>query len=69
MNGATGSVTFTVGNADAIFANPIFFVFSNLGGPNPGAFDWGLPFVFGRHVFTAIELQNTPAGPGPYFAY
>ena len=69
VNGATGSVTFTVGNADAIFANPIFFVFSNLGGPNPGTFDWGLPFVFGRHVFTAIELQNTPAGPGPYFAY
>ena len=68
-NGVTGNVTFTIANADAIFANPIFFVSSGLGGPNPGTFDWGLPFVFGRHLFTAIESQTTPAGPGPYFAY
>jgi hypothetical protein len=34
----------------------------------PG-FDWGLPFFFGRTVYTAIEGQSTPAGVGPYFAF
>jgi len=28
-----------------------------------------LPFFFGRNVFTAIEGRNTPAGPGPYWAF
>jgi hypothetical protein len=33
-------------------------------------FDWGLPFYFGRNVFTAIEGQNTGSGGvGPYFAF
>jgi hypothetical protein len=35
----------------------------------PGYFDWGLPFFYGRTVFTAISAAMTPAGPGPYFAY
>ena len=30
---------------------------------------WGLPFFFGRTVFTAIEGQTTPGGVGPYFAF
>jgi len=34
----------------------------------PG-FDWGLPFYFGRSVFTAIEGKATPGGPGPFFAF
>ncbi|MEX3824780.1 DUF3443 family protein, partial [Paraburkholderia sp. BR14262] len=33
------------------------------------AFGWGLPFFFGRRVFTAIALQDTPAGSGPFFAF
>jgi len=44
-------------------------VFPNLGGPSAGNFDWGLPFFFGRNVFTAIETRNTPAGTGPFWAY
>jgi hypothetical protein len=32
-------------------------------------FDLGMPFFFGRNVFTAIENQTTPGGTGPYFAY
>jgi hypothetical protein len=35
----------------------------------PGYFDWGLPFFFGRTVFTAMSAAMTPAGLGPYFAY
>jgi hypothetical protein len=60
-------VTFTIGNAAAF--SSLLNAFSNLGGPNPGTFDWGAPFFFGRTVFTAIEGRSTPSGNGPYFAY
>ena len=43
--------------------------FINLGGPNPGSFDLGLPFFFGRQVFVGIEGQSTPGGVGPLWAY
>lgn len=67
-SGNTGGVSFSVANADSLFSSSNF-AFSNIAGPNSNTFDWGLPFFFGRNVFTAIEGQNTPAGPGPYFAY
>jgi hypothetical protein len=69
VNGTTGSVAFGVANADMLLGNLSFSVFSLLAGPNPGSFDWGLPFFFGRNVFTAIESQSTPMGFGPYWAY
>jgi hypothetical protein len=68
-NGATAGVTVSVANAESLFADLDHSAFSNLAGPNPGSFDWGLPFFFGRSVFTAIEGQDTPAGYGPYWAY
>jgi hypothetical protein len=71
-NGAISIVNFQVANANSLFAaNPNAFALDNLAGPNPDptSFDWGLPFFFGRKVFTAIDGQNTPAGPGPYLAY
>ncbi|HEV2114656.1 MAG TPA: DUF3443 domain-containing protein [Terriglobales bacterium] len=67
-NGASGAVNFSVANADSLFATPNS-AFINLAGPNPSTFDWGLPFFYGRNVFTAIAGQNTPGGPGPFFAY
>jgi len=63
------TITFSIANADSLFANRGDFVFDTLGGPNAGTFDWGLPFFFGRNVFTAIESRNTPAGAGPFWAY
>ena len=33
------------------------------------AFDFGLPFFFGRDVFVAIAGRITAGGTGPYFAY
>ncbi len=69
QNGKSSAVTFNVANADALLSNANNFAFNNIAGPNSGAFDFGLPFFFGRNVYTAIELQSTPAGPGPYFAY
>ncbi|GAC1432249.1 MAG: DUF3443 domain-containing protein [Terriglobales bacterium] len=71
-NAATNTVTFSVGNADQTFtANPNAAVFPSLAGTNPNAlsFDWGLPFFYGRSVYTAIEGQSTPGGVGPYWAY
>jgi Protein of unknown function (DUF3443) len=64
---ATSTVNFTIGNANQLFSNAADFVFPTLGGSNSsGAFDWGLPFFFGRTVFVALE---SPAGNGPYWAY
>jgi hypothetical protein len=68
-NGTSGSVAFSVANAESLFSNPADFVFADLAGPNPNSFDWGLPFFFGRNVFVAIEGKSTPSIPGPYWAY
>jgi len=69
---------FTLANADSVLgANSSATAMPGLGGPilvqSPGAhsiqFDLGMPFHFGRNVFTAIEGQATPGGTGPYYAY
>jgi len=67
----SGTVSFSVANADNLFNNnPNANVFGQLAGPNSlGGFDWGLPFFYGRKVFTAIHGQSTPGGTGPYWAY
>ena len=71
---ASVNVGFSVTNADELAARN--FAFSDLAGPMGGypdpqqpSFDWGLPFFFGRSVYTAIEGRSTPAGAGPYFAF
>jgi hypothetical protein len=75
LRGATGSantVNFPVANANNMFAaNPSFFAFGALAGPEADTqtFDWGLPFFYGRKVYVAIEGQDTPAGLGPYVAF
>jgi hypothetical protein len=68
QNGASATVTFSVANAQQLFSTGNA-AFSDLGGVFPGAFDWGAPFFFGRKVFVAINGRQTPAGPGPYWAY
>jgi len=60
------TINFTIGNASQLFSVNTDFVFPTLGGPNPGIFDWGLPFFFGRKVFVGFE---PPAGTGPFWAY
>jgi hypothetical protein len=70
--GSPGTVNFSIENADTLFSTNNT-AFSTLGGgPSGGAtssFDWGLPFFFGRNVFTAIDGLSTPGGTGPYYAY
>lgn len=70
-NGSSGTVNFSVANADNLL-NSNNTAFSNLAGPTFGSpsFDWGLPFHFGRKVYTAIEGTSTTGGyVGPYVAY
>jgi hypothetical protein len=72
-NGTTDSVNFSVANEHSL--NGSFDAFSDIAATNnssvgfPSSFAWGLPFFFGRNVFTAIENRATPGGTGPYFAY
>jgi hypothetical protein len=71
-NGRVATINFTVANADDLVRfSPGANAFGNLAGPFGQArvFDWGLPFFFGRKVFTAIEDQATPGGTGPYVAF
>jgi hypothetical protein len=73
-NNSPSSVTFKVANAKTQFTNnAAFAAFNNIGAPALASqnqtFDFGLPFFFGRNVFTAIEGMNTAGGMGPYFAY
>jgi len=80
--GNSSGVQFSVSNADTLLkAN--FTAFSDLAGPNTtgtpdsvtqaadGYFDWGLPFFYGRNVYTAIWNVTPPSGvpAGPFWAY
>jgi Protein of unknown function (DUF3443) len=73
-SGPVGSpvpVNFSVESASTLFQSNNN-AWSTLGGPYsppPVEFDWGLPFFFGRNVFTAIDTATTPGGTGPYVAY
>jgi len=67
IGAASGVVDFNIVGMDNL---GISIVAANIGGPNISSqFDWGLPFFFGRSVFTAISGAFTPGGTGPYFAY
>jgi hypothetical protein len=70
-DGASATVNFSIANAaELIAANPSFAAYGNIGAPfGVHTFDWGLPFFYGRKVYTAIEGASTPGGPGPYVAF
>lgn len=73
QNNVTSIVSFNVANANTQFSNDNgnYTAFDNVAAPNATAdeFDFGLPFFYGRNVYTAIAGMNTPGGQGPYFAY
>jgi hypothetical protein len=71
VNGNSAAVNFSIVNADQAFAaNPSFYAFDNLGIPGGDTvFAWGMPFFYGRNVYTAIETKSTPGGMGPYVAF
>lgn len=62
-------VNFSVASADQLF-QASNYAFSNLGGTlNNSSFDWGLPFFFGRSVYTVIEGSRAGALSGPFHAF
>ena len=72
VNGAKSTTNFSIANALTVFtANPTFYAFNNVAAPGGDTitFAWGLPFFYGRNVYTAIETRSTPGGMGPYFAF
>ena len=77
LNGATGSVSFNIANADSLFSSNggNNAAFNDLGGDSGTStssdyFDFGIPFFYGRNVFVGINGQPGPNGSvGPYWAY
>jgi hypothetical protein len=69
VNGTSGTVNFSVGNADQLLAITADYVYAEVAGDQPQSFDWGLPFFFGRRVFSSIEGQSAPGATGIYIAY
>lgn len=71
LNGVRSSVSFSVGDASTMFTDASKTVFPSLAGPmgDSSSFDWGLPFFYGRRVFTGIEGQSSSLGIGPYHAF
>ncbi len=72
IGGGSVPVDFSVGDGLTLLqAQPSYSAFGDIGGPlgDATAFDWGLPFFYGRHVYVAIEGQAAGGATGPYFAF
>jgi hypothetical protein len=73
QNGTTSSVQFEIVSLNSL--NDSYYAVPGIGGPAPASpnlgsyFDWGLPFFYGRRVFTAIEGKTAGSATGPYNAY
>jgi hypothetical protein len=66
----SGTVNFGIANAQTLFTDdPNDSAYSDLGGSASGNFDWGLPFFYGRNVYTSIAGTTAPGGATPYWAY
>jgi len=64
----SGVVPFKIGNFDSLIVS-YNNVYVEIGGNEPGSFDWGLPFYFGRNVYMGFEGKASSLGSGLYWAY
>jgi hypothetical protein len=70
--GATAPAIFSVGNADQLFQNSGTYAIPTLAGDwplTPLVFDLGLPFFYGRSIYTMIGGVESPYGYGQGFGY
>ncbi len=68
-NGASASASFVVGNAGVLLDGNNAAV-NDIAGPMSGLVDLGLPFFFGRNVYTGIAGKSiSGVGTGPITAY
>jgi Na+-translocating ferredoxin:NAD+ oxidoreductase RNF subunit RnfB len=77
QNGVATNVAFTIDNTSQLVLSPNY-VLPGLGGdpngfdnlePYSNSFDFGLPFFYGRKVYTAISGRNAGGTLGPYVAF
>ncbi len=70
-NAVQATVSFSIDNANLMFADSAKTVLPALSGPSGdnSSFDWGLPFFFGRRVFIGIEGKPSSIGTGPFYAF
>ncbi|CAL4867251.1 hypothetical protein MMA231_01503 [Asticcacaulis sp. MM231] len=77
QNGVAANVPFTIDNTSQLVQSPNY-VLPGLGGdptgfdnlePYSNSFDFGLPFFYGRRVYTAISGRNAGGTLGPYIAF
>ncbi|WP_071769350.1 DUF3443 domain-containing protein [Burkholderia ubonensis] len=69
QKGETGVASFNISNAQTLFSAPGNYAFNNLGTEGaPGTIALGLPFFFGRTVYSGID-QTASGGPAPFIAF
>jgi hypothetical protein len=73
-NGTSGPLTFSIGNADALFGNLAFTAFNDLGGDSGTGVstdyaDFGMPFFYGKNVFVGIMGTTAPSGVSATYGY
>ena len=80
FNGTSVTAAFTLYNAETQYAsnNTVmpgigadpYVIYPNIGQYFfSNSFDFGLPFFYGRSVYTAIEGRNAAGTVGPYYAF
>lgn len=68
-NNAQSTQSFSISNADTMIEQNNDYAMPELGAQLSGAFDWGLPFFFGRSVYTAIDGHAAGGSTGPYYSF
>ncbi|RDJ99388.1 DUF3443 domain-containing protein [Paraburkholderia lacunae] len=61
-------VPFSIGNAQTLMANN-YAAYDNIGAPVSRWFLWGLPFFYGRNVYTVLEGATVGTQTGPFVAF
>jgi hypothetical protein len=70
QNGASGTVTMPVANADALFSNSSTFAFNDIAGPF-GSSSWldiGLPHFYGKTIYFGMD-KTASGGAQPFVAF
>jgi hypothetical protein len=74
QDGKSKSISFSVANAQELYTGaPTDAVLPSVAGANPAGsgFIWGLPFFYGKNVYSSIDGQSVPTGapPAPWWAF
>ncbi|MEM5365126.1 DUF3443 domain-containing protein [Paraburkholderia azotifigens] len=69
-NGATGTATIFIANAQTLLSNASNYAFNDLGGQVASltGTDLGLPFFYGRYVYYGMD-KRTSGGKAPFVAF